>query len=955
MTSVNHLKLDYQFSLLGYENVRRDGTPAGSRVSQGLITIQEWADMQAHPSKENAQVFDIAAALKRFERPDFSDPIITKALRTPDGLNLRALLEGRDNSEDLHRLRSLVKRLLPASVQALAIPKGGAIKSPDPYFLSRLMPVDLDNFDGPDVAAERDEVWAQILECPHIPAAGGSASGEDFWACVAIPKAHSIQEYKMFYWGTLHLLPFLQMRQQPGQDNPNRERYIGTGPLHVRESVVALDRDILLGAYADREHTRTPRHKRVTTGFTPQEKKDVQEGADEEEEDVQEGADDHQGQDDGDWWAEAVSDMVNKVHGNKHIGVYRMGLATFNHGGDYDEYLEKAIAAAGDVGIDAGEAERQFTNGYQYGEKNPSEPSRGRPSKRQDVRNAFSGAGVAECLKIVGYELRWNSRAMSPEVLPFSDTARQQVKDWNYATAPRQPNGRIFLDDGKESFLHDLIKANCRHTHGDKHPVDFSGKNGKWRRCVEAWCETHHADPFREYLEGNYDGDDGDDSDDTDVWVEWFREGYLLEGTHSDEYLVYAARWIIIPCVARAYEAGAIADTMTVLAGGGGMGKGRGVADLFPDWWRQYWFTDAIDFRLSRKELVEAMSSFVLGEIAELSYLTRTEIGASKQLISRVAEKGVRLTFRRNPGNYYRTWHLAGTTNNDAGMGFLPDTENNRRFIIINLPALPEEEAKKQAEHLSAWLKENSDRLWTQGLREYRRNGTKAYTYTPPGEVFEAIRENNRLARKAERAAEGYADLIHANVSGKDIKGGLATIPELLQIAKVMTRRSKDGATEPLDLEEILSEVDRRGPSFVRSIGTELRTARGWESSRITAGPFKGRMGFRPKPAGRKGSGEGGDHLHRPSPEESSAESESSYGPVGDGEDKSSRQEESGVKDSSEGTYTPDPPPSGGGASPSPTCHAHLGGGEICGATLASSGRCPRWDKHAGSNDPPGK
>ena len=906
-------------------------------MSQRLITPQEWAEMQAGPSEESTRIFDIVLALKRHERPDFSDPIITKTLRTPDGLNLRALLEGRDNPEDLDRLRSLVKRLLPASAQALAIPKGGAIKSPDPYFLSGLMPVDLDNFAGPDVAAERDEVWAQILECPHLPAAGGSASGEDFWACVAIPKAHSIQEYKMFYWGTLHLLPFLQMRQQPGQDNPNRERYIGTGPLHIRESVVALDRDTLLGAYADREHATPPRHKRVTTGFTP-----------EKEEDVQEGADDHQGQDDGDWWAEAVSDMVNKVHGNKHIGVYRMGLATFNHGGDFDEYLEKAIAAAGDVGIDASEAERQFTNGYEYGEKNPSKTSRGRPSKRQDVRNGFSGEGVAECLCIIGYKLRWNTRAIRPEVLPVTDTARKQVEDWNYASTPRQPNGWIYLDDGKESFLHDLIKGNCRHSTGSKAPVDFSGKNGKWRGCLESWCETHHADPFHEYLEENYDGDAADDPD---VWVEWFRAGYLLEGTHSDEYLAYAARWVIIPCIARTDDAGTTADTITVLAGGGGIGKGRGLAELFPDRWQQHWFTDAVDFRLSKKELVEAMSGFVLGEIAELSYLTRTEIGASRQLIGRVAEKGVRLSYARNASSYFRNWHLAGTTNNDGGLGFLPDTENNRRFIIINLPELPEEEAKKRADHLSAWLKENANRLWNQGLREYKRSGKRAYTYAPPREVFEAIRENNRIAKKSERAADAYADLIHTRVSGKDIKGGFASIPELLEMAKVMTRRDRDGAIEHLELEEIISEVDRRGPGFSRSIGTELRGTRGWESDRITGGPFKGRTGYRPKPAGRKGSGEGDDHLHRPSPEESSAESESSYGPVGDGEDKSSRQEESGVKDSSEGTYTPDPPPSGGGASPSPTCHAHLGGGEICGATLASNGRCPRWDNHAGSND----
>ena len=80
------------------------------------------------------------------------------------------------------------------------------------------------------------------------------------------------------------------------------------------------------------------------------------------------------------------------------------------------------------------------------------------------------------------------------------------------------------------------------------------------------------------------------------------------------------------------------------------------------------------------------MSGFVLGEIAELSYLTRVEVGSAMQFISRVAEKGVRLAFRRNAGTFFRTWHLAGTTNDDAGMGFLPDTENNRRCLIVLPP-----------------------------------------------------------------------------------------------------------------------------------------------------------------------------------------------------------------------------------------------------------------------------
>ena len=139
-----------------------------------------------------------------------------------------------------------------------------------------------------------------------------------------------------------------------------------------------------------RAHTA---YERVTPEFAP---KDVGQAE----------TDDLQEQDAGDiddWWSKAVSDMVNGVFEDKPTGVYHMGLAASNHGGDYDEFLEKASTAAGDVGMDDGEVDRQFRHGYECGEKDRSQPSRGRPSTRQIVRNAVSGEGIAECLKVIGY------------------------------------------------------------------------------------------------------------------------------------------------------------------------------------------------------------------------------------------------------------------------------------------------------------------------------------------------------------------------------------------------------------------------------------------------------------------------------------------------------------------------------------------------------------------------
>ena len=353
----------YRFSLIGDEYTRRDGTPGGGRVCRRLITPQEWVEMQAGPSEESARILDIAAALKRRERPALTDPVVTRALQTADGKNLRAMLEGREDPEDLEKLRSLVKRLLPACASALALPKGGALKAPNPFFLSGLMPVDPDNFDGPDAAAQREEVWRQILDCPYIPAAGGSASGADFWTFVAIPKAESIIEYKRFYWGALHLLPFLEMSQQKGQDNPNRERYLGSGRIHVRESVAVLDPGALFSAYADSEHAKEHGYRRKTvSGHSRQESANREAPPD-------------------GWWERAVHDMRTKEHGNRHLGIYLCGVAVRIHGGDYDTYLEQMIDAAGDAGItDAADVERQFSNGFKSGQDSPREEASGGPT-----------------------------------------------------------------------------------------------------------------------------------------------------------------------------------------------------------------------------------------------------------------------------------------------------------------------------------------------------------------------------------------------------------------------------------------------------------------------------------------------------------------------------------------------------------------------------------------------
>ena len=114
-------------------------------------------------------------------------------------------------------------------------------------------------------------------------------------------------------------------------------------------------------------------------------------------------------------------------------------------------------------------------------------------------------------------------------------------------------------------------------------------------------------------------------------------------------------------------------------------------------------------------------------------------------------------------------------------------------------------------DHLSAWLKRNARRIWNQGLREVQNSWHRGVHLCTLERCFQGQwRENNRVARRSERAAESYADLINAKVTREDLNGAFVTISELLDIAEVLTRRGSEGMPEPMVLEEIISEVDRR-------------------------------------------------------------------------------------------------------------------------------------------------
>ena len=656
----------YRFSLIGDEYTRRDGTPGGGRVCRRLITPQEWVEMQAGPSEESARVLAATAALRRLERPDLSDPIIDRALRTPKGRNMRALLEGRDNPDDLVSLRRLVKRQLPASVPALALPDGGALASPDPFFLSGLCTTDIDAFDGPNAAAEREDVWQQIVECPYIPAAGGSASGENYWAVVAIPQATSIREYKIFYWGALHRIPFLRMHQDTGQDNPNRERYQGTGRIHVRDTVVVLHREELLEAYADSAHAKTHGYKRETVN-----KQSRQESANRE------------APPDG-WWERAVHDMRTKEHGNRHLGIYLCGVAVRIHGGDYDTYLEQMIDAAGDAGLtDAADVERQFSNGFK---SRPQEEASGGPtgaaagapgdvkSPGEGPRVSRSDTGLLAAFDAMGVGIRKNLRSRDVEIwLP-------QDQEW----AEGLP------DRGRWAPTSEDIESRLICEINRKFNIMFGA--GTWSRSVQSLLASRQVDPLWSYVYGGkWDGRPRLETALQDVL-----------GVEDTPLARWALQSVLIAAIDRMHVPGADHHTTVVLASiEGGYGKSAFWKQLCP----KGLFIDVRDLSVPFQDLNERISKAAVVEFSELAGLTGRNLKIIKALLTS-DDDSMRWAYGRSTVHMMRRWVGVGSCNIDAAGSLPEDTSGHRRWLVLEVPRLV------GFKRIERWAGENRDHLW---------------------------------------------------------------------------------------------------------------------------------------------------------------------------------------------------------------------------------------------------
>src|SRR5690606_2790431 len=194
-------------------------------------------------------------------------------------------------------------------------------------------------------------------------------------------------------------------------------------------------------------------------------------------------------------------------------------------------------------------------------------------------------------------------------------------------------------------------------------------------------------------------------------------------GAEDNVYTRAVIRKSLAAAVARVMTPGCKYDYVPILVGPQGIGKSTFLRLLGKDW-----YSDSLQ-TFEGKEASEMIQGVWINELGELSGLSRAEINAVKQFLSRT-EDIFREPYGRRTNRYPRRCVFFGTTNEDE---FLRDRTGNRRFwpVVVGVQEpkknvfrdLPEEVDQIWAEAFLAW--QLGEPLYLTGEAEQDRKSTR--------------------------------------------------------------------------------------------------------------------------------------------------------------------------------------------------------------------------------------
>lgn len=150
-------------------------------------------------------------------------------------------------------------------------------------------------------------------------------------------------------------------------------------------------------------------------------------------------------------------------------------------------------------------------------------------------------------------------------------------------------------------------------------------------------------------------------------------------GAEDNIYTRQVIRKSLTAAVARAMQPGVKYDYMPILSGPQGLGKSTFLRLL-----GRRWFSDSL-LTFEGKEACEMIQGVWINELSELNGLTKSEMSAVKQFLSK-SEDIFRVPYGRRSDLYPRRCVFFGTTNDDE---FLRDSTGERRFWPVDVGICP--------------------------------------------------------------------------------------------------------------------------------------------------------------------------------------------------------------------------------------------------------------------------
>ena len=447
------------------------------------------------------------------------------------------------------------------------------------------------------------------------------------------------------------------------------------------------------------------------------------------------------------------------------------------------------------------------------------------PMKRQ-----ASTAGFDQCVYDMGVQLRKNVRGMITEARvargPLKTDGWQALQEDLVSAiqmAVRDLHGwRVSKDDFKAyeaiirsytpvdplvSYLDDLL---------DEKYILWNGVPTLWEETLHGRKEECHVlryNPNKRLLpylleeclgaEADYNSPD---SNNLISLIEW-----------SSQSMMLGAVWL-------AKVEQEKFDTMTVLVGPGGEGKGVFLENLCGSQ-NKGWYTSSIDWEKSERNIMMDAAGKVFANIEEFQRFSRVSLGKFKRMATLTKIEADYKYDRKNTVMPIK-FIMVGTSN-DEGNGVLPnDPSGSRRINVVYCKGI-DKHGEDLYNHIVNYLNENQAQLWGEAMALYRK-GVKPII---PEELKSAMFRNNYAYMSVDSDVRDCLD----NVENWD-KTALTTAKGTF-IVDVYNEYTNE--TVIWRAYKKWSDPDDRSPALTPEKGRELRRElqkRGWSKGQKLGG-----------------------------------------------------------------------------------------------------------------------